>query len=104
MELSAIKRNLMERDFDEEFLSIFLDYNGQNNSLVEYLLLNYSIDEINKIINQKWVSVYISSVFILFEITFKSYNNIVLISLEYISKGILHANVIILLDVENVKW
>ena len=77
------KRNLMERDFDEEFLSIFLDYNGQNNSLVEYLLLNYSIDEINKIINQKWVSVYISSVFILFEITFKSYNNIVLISLIF---------------------
>ena len=53
LELENIKRKLLEANLDDDFLSLFIDYgNLKNNDKINYLLVNYSIDDLNKIINQ----------------------------------------------------
>lgn len=49
IELNNLKENLLNNNVDYDFLSIFMDYDGED--MINYLLLNYSIDEITKMIN-----------------------------------------------------
>lgn len=52
LEFTSIKRKLLEVDCDDNFLSLFFDYeNHKSSDIVNYILMNYSIEDINKIIN-----------------------------------------------------
>ncbi|SDA57389.1 HNH endonuclease [Methanobrevibacter millerae] len=50
LELSDIKNKLLNKNVDYDFLSFFIDYD-EKSDMINYLLLNYSIETINKMID-----------------------------------------------------